>query len=230
MKGKHGKITLLETKALHKPVSTDGRLEALKHKADGKARDLDSAMRNENWQQALKECEDLRELLLAHRVISSLQTDTSSAVYVVGALFLRQCFRYLTQFDTEAVHFVTGPEVDSNLLLTHILKFRMSHRSWGSAVGDIKETHRILQRLDRVGYRLLAYFHTHPGKGPSLTQPSHTDLSMQRDLEKAGYPTIGGIFSLDGYIRFFSCDRTFVVKTYGNGTTQEEPNVFRLLQ
>jgi hypothetical protein len=150
--------------------------------------------------------------------------------YVASSFFLHQCYAYLTSFDSEAVHFVTGPLVDGKYVLDTFLPFEMSQRTWGMAVGDLRATHELLQTLDDFGFVLTGYFHTHPGRGELATRPSAIDLALQEKLERAGYPTIGAIFSQDRFLRFFSLRTEFTIEIYGLKIEKEEKNVYRLTQ
>ena len=49
------------------------------------------------------------------------------------------------------------------------------------------------------------------------TQPSDTDVANQERFAAIGWDAIGGIFSLDGYVRFFGTGKNFDVELYGNG-------------
>lgn len=159
------------------------------------------------------------------------QVDESTPVYMVGSWFLNDSYCYLTQGEVEALHFVTGVQFDNNTFtLDRLVPFKMSHQSAVSAKGDIKSTHRALVEMENYGHKLHAHFHIHPGKGEGATFPSSTDMDYQRRLEKGGYAAIGGIFSRDGFLRFFSSKNLFNVKVYGKGVEKINERVFRLTE
>jgi len=167
-------------------------------------------------------------LLPKRRLRSGEKESRACNVYLVSSLFLHRCYRYLRKFDSEALHFVTGPRLGGTRVLDTMLIFELSHRSWVRAVGDIRATHDVLRAMDDFGHALTAYFHSHPGRGASATYPSFIDLEYQEGLERGGYPTIGAIFSQDGFVRFFSWRREFTIEVYGLRIREEAKNVYRL--
>jgi hypothetical protein len=61
-------------------------------------------------------------------------------------------------------------------------------------------------------------FHSHIMHGAASTRPSGVDIANQQRFVAIGWTdVIGGIFSLDGYVRLFSTARDFSVSLYGNG-------------
>ena len=222
-------VILQEIKCVHKQLSTDNREETIEPDIREKAKNLDSAVASHNYSGALKECYNLSQLLMEQRLLSEQRAGARVQIYVTETRFLWECFQYLRRFHSEAVHFVTGPEVNGIIYLTSLIPIKMSHRSWGSADVDLSHTHKILQDLEEFGHRLTGYFHTHPGRGAGATHPSGTDLSMQMGLERAGYPTIGGIFSKDRYVRFFSYEKEFTIMVYEKKIRAEGNNVFQLV-
>jgi hypothetical protein len=52
-------------------------------------------------------------------------------------------------------------------------------------------------------------------------------MNYQKRLEAGGYNAIGGIFTRDGQIRFFSHKLPFMVEVYGKGVEQIEDTLFR---
>ena len=93
---------------------------------------------------------------------------------------------------------------------------------------DTRSTHRLLIKLEQFGHRLLAHFHSHPGKGADATRPSGTDRNFQERLESAGHIAVMAIFSRDGFIRFMRLDQNIDVQVYGAGVEQHEPGIYRL--
>jgi hypothetical protein len=58
--------------------------------------------------------------------------------------------------------------------------------------------------------------------------PSSTDFATHRRYETGGYPLIGAIFVLDGFVRFFSEDKPFTITIYGKGVSQHDEHVFKI--
>jgi hypothetical protein len=92
--------------------------------------------------------------------------------------------------------------------------------------------HEELFTLDVVhGHAALAFFHSHTMRGAQNTEPSGEDRSHQSRFE-AHYSLIGGIFSLDGFVRFFTNELPFTMDIYGAGMEAllDEPcmKLFRL--
>ena len=86
-----------------------------------------------------------------------------------------------------------------------------------SVVAKVPPTHNLLIKLDQFGHKLLAHFHSHPGKGADATKPSGTDENFQKRLESAGHLAVMAIFSRDGFIRFVRLDQNFEIEIYGEG-------------
>ena len=149
--------------------------------------------------------------------------------YVVSSLFLTACFQELTAQPEEHLVFVTGCELDRTYVLAQRLSFAHQHRTVVGVTGDPADTHRVLIELERAGHRLLAHFHSHPGRGPASTRPSGIDERFQRRLERAGYPVVSAIFSRDGFVRFWRTDDTVTVHVFGSGVEHHDAQTFRLV-
>lgn len=178
-------------------------------------------------------CDGLRQTNEFLDVLNQIETETrptrpSGHHYVVSSLFLHECFRELTADQDEQFFFITGSEIESQLVLDQKAEFQHSKRSMLGVVGNMSATHRLLIRLEQFGHRLLAHFHSHPGKGAGATHPSGTDEGFQRRLESAGYPTVAAIFSRDGYVRFFRLDQDLHIEIHGTGVEDLGKNVYRL--
>lgn len=148
--------------------------------------------------------------------------------FVVSSLFLHECFKQLTADRKEQFFFITGSEVDGAMVLSQVCTFEHATRTELGVVGDPRSTHRLLGRLEQFGHRLLAHFHSHPGKGPESTGPSGTDTKYQAGLEGAGCDTVAAIFSRDGYVRFFRLDQKFELQIHGAGVEHVSGTVYRL--
>lgn len=157
-----------------------------------------------------------------------LTTSPSCPRFVVSSLFLHECFKQLTADNKEQFIFITGPEIDGVMVLSKFYTFGHVSRTELGVVGDPKSTHRLLGRLGEFGHRLLAHFHSHPGKGPESTSPSGTDNKYQARLEEAGCNAVAAIFSRDGYVRFFRLDQKFELQIHGAGVEHVSGTIYRL--
>jgi hypothetical protein len=96
-------------------------------------------------------------------------------------------------------------------------KVSLKEQSPSYVRADPAATHRQLVALtERDGHDLLAVFHSHITNGADSTQPSPTDIANQERFAAIGWDAIGGIFSLDGYVRFYSTCKDIDVQVYGN--------------
>jgi len=150
-------------------------------------------------------------------------------LYLVSSSFLREAFGLLTVTEDERLVYATGPEDGaSSFALTRLVTFDLANVSVVGAAPEPRSHLESLTELEENGERILATFHSHPGNG--ATTPSSTDLATQEGLEKLGYPTIGAVFSRDGFIRFYSQSRPFRVVVSGTGIETVEEHLFRLDQ
>ena len=143
-------------------------------------------------------------------------------VYHLTPFFLRRCLAYLTADDMEAMCYVSGVAEEGDYFLSDIVEFEMAERSTVGVHGSSESLAQAVLKLSASGQFILGWLHSHPGAGPGATHPSGTDISMQKRMEKVGYPAIGGIFTRDGYVRFFADQREFSVKISGKGVTHVE--------
>ena len=150
-------------------------------------------------------------------------------LYLVGSRFLMGALDTLTETPDEHLVYATGPEDGKeSFALSQLVTFKLAMKSQVSAAPDPISQTAALTELDERGERLLAVLHSHPGHGAGATTPSSVDQSTQEGLEKMGYPTIGAIFSRDGFVRFFSVNRPFRVAVSGTGIEQAGEHVYRL--
>ena len=107
-------------------------------------------------------------------------------------------------------------------------EFAHQKRNMVGVTADTRSTHNLLIKLEQFGHRLLAHFHSHPGKGPDSTHPSGIDENFQKRLESAGHVAVMAIFSRDGFIRFVRMDQDGDIEIYGQGVEQHAPGIYRL--
>lgn len=139
--------------------------------------------------------------------------------FQASTLFLIDCWQQLTPDQNEQMRLITGPITpDGVRVLSRILQVQYAEQSSVYVKADPQETHKQLVSLtERDGHELLAMVHSHIMKGASSTKPSCVDIEHQERFVKIGCDAIGGIFSLDGYVRFFSTCSEISVLVYGNG-------------
>jgi hypothetical protein len=152
--------------------------------------------------------------------------------YAVSSLFLYESFKKLTADRDEQFFFVTGTELGGALILDQWAEFEHQKRTVVGVTADVRSTHRVLIRLEQFGHRLLAHFHSHPGNGPSSTQPSGIDENFQKRLEAAGHLAVMAIFSRDGFVRFVRLDGSPEIEIYGSGVEKHdhEKSIYRLTE
>lgn len=150
-------------------------------------------------------------------------------VYLAGSLFLFQCFKYLTSMgENEVLHFVTGIRLGRIMTLDYMQKIVIKSQSRFHANADLDSLfQQLISAEEQFDHYFHAYFHSHPG---SFSRPSDVDMDYQRRLEAGGYETIGGIFTRDGQIRFFSHKLPFMIEIYGKGVEQIDDRLFRFTE
>ncbi len=146
----------------------------------------------------------------------------------MSSFFLHECAKKLTADADEQFFFITGSEVEGVYVLDQCAEFAHQRRTRMGVVADMPATHNLLIKLEHFGHKLLAHFHSHPGKGPSATHPSGTDENFQGRLEKAGHLALMAIFSRDGYVRFVRLDKNVELEIYGEGVETYAPGIYRL--
>jgi hypothetical protein len=160
------------------------------------------------------------------------QAETSVPNYLISSWFLADCWAFLTSnpHGHERLHLVSGIKLSPReRTLDRLVKVSLSGQSAVHASAEQHDLSTTLIELDeRWGHSLHGLFHSHPGKGASATLPSSTDFATHRRYETGGYPLIGAIFVLDGFVRFFSEDKPFTITIYGKGVSQHDEHVFKI--
>jgi hypothetical protein len=171
---------------------------------------------------------DLREE--AEALLAAATGDDEGLTYLVGSLFLHDCYKELVSGPDERMHYVTGLKLGTVLTMDRIISFALDAATPVFAQGNLASSHQALMRLTRFGHRLHGLFHSHPGRGKEATHPSHIDLDTQERQECGRYPVVGAIFSRDGFVRFFSVRNRFSIVTYGEGIEHVGETVYRLTE
>ncbi len=175
--------------------------------------------------------EEKRNLSLCLKVLDHEATD-KKRIYVVGSLFLRECSHLLSQErskkDKESLYYITGVELEETLILDRVFAPQLSKQSGFYVLADQTSSQKILSELDNYGHGLYAWFHNHTAEGEAATKPSPTDMKTQERLERGGYKAIGGIFSEDGFLRFFSTTNDFKILVFGKGVKKINEFLFKI--
>jgi len=152
--------------------------------------------------------------------------------YLIEYRLLKRAFKLLTTDGSERMVLVTGPELDEGIfVLSRMIEPKTSRRSACGVEPDFGNMIDALSEMEeKDGTRLNACFHSHPGTGKAATGPSGIDIGTQKRLERGGYPTIGAIFSRDGWVRFYSVDLEFEVEVTGKGGENRGEKIFKLDQ
>lgn len=155
-------------------------------------------------------------------------TNGNTPVVAVSSLLLHDCFNLLTRTEDEDLHVLTGLVFPRTRVLERIVPLRLSRQGVAGAGAADDSLAAELIRLHEFGMVPLAYFHSHPGHGPSATFPSSTDRRTQAGMELAGGQIIGGIFSRDGFVRFYANRAEPHVKVFGKRVRRIGRNVYHL--
>lgn len=148
--------------------------------------------------------------------------------FQASSLFIRDCWKLLrADPQKENLFLVTGTETPDGInVLSRIEHIKLEKQSAAYVRGDNTDTPiKLIQLTEKHGHKHLATFHSHISYGAGSTRPSSTDISYQDRQVKLCCPAIGGIFSLDGYVRFFSTWKPFEIEIYGKGVEKlhDEP-------
>ena len=202
------------------------------------------AQRSEQALAAFRHLRDQRWPLQPAARATSPLTD-STTVFAVDVLFVQQAVGYILDGYTptpprgfqargeeflESFVYVTGLQFDSRtFVLTHLIPVAFDEQTSGGVRVNDASNSAALAMLDAAGLPLVCHLHSHPSTGIDATQPSGIDRAYQARLERGGHVAIGGIFSQDGYLRFFAGDpNRFVVRIHGKGIVEVEQHVFKL--
>ena len=158
-----------------------------------------------------------------------ISQNDSNNTYLISSRTLYDLFSCLnTDPDVENIVDVSGTCHGSIITMERIELIEMAQQEVAYAKSDLRSTFTALMEMDTYGSILTGVFHIHPGEGQNSAIPSKIDILDQRKREQAGYLALGGIFSRDGHILFFSDKMPFSVVVKGKGIKQIKNNLFRL--
>lgn len=152
--------------------------------------------------------------------------------YKIPSLILLKSFGFLNQQDEESLHLMTGINLGEEIILDMIISVKFAHSSIGGVRADPDDNLKKLVLLDDYGFALYAVVHIHPSNGMRSTHQSDIDKNFQETLERGGYKSVLGIFSRDGFLRFYRTEDDFEIKIIGKGieVVDEESKIFRIIQ
>jgi len=174
---------------------------------------------------------------VSHGAIPAPQRGTSMAAreahatpftFWFDSLFLRHCLGELAVGPDEALVMVTGLRGRSMRVPCHLVRPAFTYATVAGVEADHRSSHEVLCNFQETGHALLCVLHVHPGSGRNAVTPSSVDIAAQERLEQAGYQSIGGIFSRDGYVRFFSNRIPFAIRTFGSNLVVADENLLKL--
>jgi hypothetical protein len=170
----------------------------------------------------------VREDMRRRRLVATPRHAEERLRFMVSSRFLGDSHRYLTgdPQQRERMHVVSGVVApDGTRILSYMEKLTFDEQTAAYVKAAAAQTHKQLVELDRDGHALLAVWHSHIMHGADSTRPSPTDLANQERFVRIGWDALGGIFSLDGYIRLYHTAKDFELATYGNGVERicDEP-------
>lgn len=228
-----------EIKVMNEISESDKRLEDLisqKAQLIDRARELECQLSRsfrsfefDLAQRLFEQIIDIQKIVLVTDEINSrLDTGVKRPSYFIGSALLHEAFGHFSRLRNESILYVSGNRFGNSYMLSRSIRPDLDKSEPGYAsVNDLSSLHN-LEDFERHGSLLCAYLHMHPGHGSGSTMPSSVDIACQRRLENGGYPVIGGIFSRDGYLRFFSDRNLFEVALSGKGVEHVGKDLFKL--
>jgi len=167
----------------------------------------------------------IRERRLLEDLAPSRPPQTEIVIF--STMMLAQSFRLCTETQDEGMHFIVGVEYDGLKVGTHIIPFGYAQRSVAGAAGDPLDTHRIVIHTYEAATRFSPCC-IPPGSGPNANFPSAIDERTQR-LWEQGSNLIGGIWSRDGFLRWYSVAVRFQVEVVGSHMEKLDARLFKLV-
>lgn len=194
-------------------------------------RNLDAALAARDHGRVRRCTDRLNNELQAVRSLETLaaagRESNGTASFVFSSAMLRDAYLRCVETPEEGMCLILGIHVDDRYLATHVVGFPYEYRSVVGAAGRHEATHRICIQAREWQHEVLSLTHSHPGDGADSTFPSPTDLRTHQRWE-LGWTMIGGIWSRDGFLRFFSHQQRFEVEVVGANMRRIERNVWKL--
>ncbi len=86
---------------------------------------------------------------------------------------------------------------------------------------------KIISLAEEHGHLVLGMFHSHMSRGPGSTSPSSIDRAFLERMAQLECDCLGGIFSLDGFMSFYTLQKEFDIEVYGKGVKKVDENPFQ---
>lgn len=211
------------------------RAEALNDRASSLVSDGRRALADFEFELAARRFDEASALQRVRRQVLDLHysaspTSDQQTLHVVNASCVYDLYHRLMSSQHERIWLVAGSRIGAVITMERPIELKLDSASLGHASANPEFTRNLLIECEKFGSIFAAFFHAHPGNGSENTRPSAIDLATQESYEKGGYRTIGGIFSRDGYLRFFAHTMQFQVKIMGKGVENEGNCLYRLTQ
>ncbi len=168
-------------------------------------------------------------------VLSEISNEISSSTieipeFMMSSEILYKAFHKLNSIKTESILYAVGNNYNNSYSIERLIELELDQSEYGYAKANDIFSSKALIDLEEYGTLLTCYFHAHPGRGINSNNPSDIDYSYQKRLESGKYKTIGGIFSRDGYLRFFSDKLQYKISISGKGVEYVSRNVYKLTE
>lgn len=151
-------------------------------------------------------------------------------IYNIPSLIMLKSFGELNQQDEESLHLMSGIVLGEEIILDMIISVKLAYSSIGGVRADPDDNLKKLVLLDDYGFALYAVFHIHPSDGLRSSHQSPIDEKFQETMERGGYKSILGIFSRDGFLRFYRTKDDFKIKIIGKGleVIDEKSKIYKI--
>jgi len=169
---------------------------------------------------------EMRQLLMELSSAETVSEDTPNFVIASEVLYL--AYRKLCKIPTESILYAVGSRYGNVFTVERLVPLKLDKSEIAYASADLAASSKVLIDLELYGSLLTCYFHAHPGRGSGANHPSGIDTNNHARLEKGNYRTVGGIFSRDGYLRFFTDKMPFKITISGKGVDCVGPNLWKL--
>jgi len=169
---------------------------------------------------------EMRQLLIE---LSSAEAESEETPnFVIASEVLYSAYRKLCEIPTESILYAVGSRYGNVYTVERLVPLKLDRSEIAYASADLAASSKVLIDLEPYGSLLTCYFHAHPGRGAGANHPSGIDTNNHARLEKGNYRTVGGIFSRDGYLRFFTDKMPFKITISGKGVDCVGPNLWKL--
>ncbi|MGP8321429.1 MAG: hypothetical protein ACT6FE_03775 [Methanosarcinaceae archaeon] len=150
--------------------------------------------------------------------------------FIVSSEVLYLASQKLCSISTESILYAVGNNYGNSYSIERLIELELDQSKFGYAKANDVFNLKTMIELEKYGTLLTCYFHAHPSSGINSNHPSDIDYSTQKRLESGNYKTIGGIFSRDGYLRFFTDKLEFKITILGKGVEHVSKNVYKLTE